>query len=190
LTLALLAGNFSHELHLKLQPDCNACHATARTSTRLDDNNLPDPKKACSPCHKDVSVKAPAKTFLSSFNHQLHSKLGNIAPVIAKAIDTGAYLSPPGDIRKHLGTKNACIACHRQPDVPEASMPRMADCLVCHSEVEPPFSCTKCHAEDAQLKPATHTPDFLDSHTRKDAKLDKPSCAVCHGRTFTCLGCH
>jgi hypothetical protein len=40
------------------------------------------------------------------------------------------------------------------------------------------------------LKPANHTADFLDSHSRKQTVLDKATCAVCHGRRFTCLGCH
>ena len=72
-----------------------------------------------------------------------------------------------------------------------AAFPRMADCLVCHSEVDPPFSCEKCHDADAALKPAEiHTPDFLEAHSRPGALADKTSCQPCHGREFTCLGCH
>ena len=74
--------------------------------------------------------------------------------------------------------------------VSSVNMPQMADCLVCHNKVDPPFSCEFCHPASAKLKPANHTADFLDTHTKKNAGLDFPSCAVCHGRKFTCLGCH
>jgi hypothetical protein len=188
-----LAQPFSHRLHLKLNLTCISCHATAQTSTRIEDNNLP-PQATCLKCHKQAIIKSPAKTLLARFDHQKHLRLGNVAPVIAAAIDSKAYLSSADDIRRHLNSKNACAACHRGMEesnaVTRSALPQMADCLVCHSHVEPPFSCEICHAKDAQLKPATHTPDFLDSHTRKTAKLDKPSCAVCHGRKFNCLGCH
>ncbi|MGH2374954.1 MAG: hypothetical protein ACRD96_25935, partial [Bryobacteraceae bacterium] len=66
----------------------------------------------------------------------------------------------------------------------------MADCLVCHSKVDPPFSCEFCHDSKAALKPASHVPDFLDSHHAKNAAVDRTTCAVCHARKFTCQGCH
>ena len=120
--------------------------------------------------------------------------MGNVAPVIAAAIDKGNYLTPPGNIRALLDTKNACEACHRGMEesdaVTSAAMPRMADCLVCHSQIENPFTCEKCHAKNANLKPANHVPQFLDTHTTGKLNLDKTTCAVCHGRSFRCLGCH
>ncbi|MEX2261483.1 MAG: cytochrome c3 family protein [Bryobacteraceae bacterium] len=184
---------FSHRLHLKLQPDCTACHVTAKSSTKIEDNNLPA-ASACVSCHKEASIKRPAPTLLSRFDHQKHLKLGNIAPLLAKAVDSGAYLSRPGGMRRHLNTKNSCAACHRGLEeseaVTKAAFPQMADCLVCHTEVDPPFSCEFCHAKGPHLKPANHTPDWLDLHNSKKVTLDKPSCAVCHGRKFTCLGCH
>ena len=133
---------------------------------------------------------------LKEFSHQKHLKLGNVAPVIAAAIDKGTYLGKNGaEIRPLLNSSNQCEACHRGLEVSEkvsrANMPQMADCLVCHNEVEPPYSCEFCHPQDAQLKPPEiHTANFLDSHTKKTATFDKESCAVCHGRKFTCLGCH
>ena len=136
----------------------------------------------------------PPATLLRRFNHQLHLKLGNLAPVIAAAIDQRRYLSPPGDIRRHLNTKNPCAACHRGMEesdaVTRAALPRMADCLVCHSKIEPPYSCEFCHAPGAPLKPASHTADWLDRHSSGQAGFDKQTCAVCHGRRFRCQGCH
>ena len=133
---------------------------------------------------------------LKEFSHQKHLKLGNVAPVIAAAIDKGAYLGKDGaQIRPLLNSSNQCEACHRGLQVSEkvsrANMPQMADCLVCHNEVEPPYSCEFCHPQDAQLKPPDiHPANILDTHTKKNAIADKESCAVCHGRKFTCLGCH
>jgi hypothetical protein len=184
---------FSHRLHLKLKPDCVQCHVSAASSTHLEDNNLP-PNAVCLPCHKDVSVKEPRRTLLSRFNHQKHVKLGDIGKVIAAAIDNGAYLSASGDMRRRLNDAGACRACHRGLEesgaVSRAAFPEMADCLVCHPKIQPPFSCEFCHRPEEHLKPASHTPDFLDSHTSGAVKLDKSSCAVCHGRKFRCLGCH
>lgn len=185
---------FSHRVHLRLKLDCSRCHAAAPSSTAVSDNLLPSPA-SCKPCHDEVSIKRPAAVALKNFNHALHLKLGNVAPVLAAAIDANNYLSkPPPDLRRQLNTANACVACHRGLEesdaVSKAAYPLMADCLVCHSKIDPPFSCEKCHEPGPHLKPDDHTPDFLDTHNSGKLKLDKPSCAVCHGRKFTCLGCH
>jgi bacterioferritin-associated ferredoxin len=131
---------------------------------------------------------------VAKFSHLQHLKLGNIASAIAAAIDSGKYLSDPHDIRSHLNTKNQCGACHRGLEesdaVTKAAFPQMADCLVCHNEMDPPYSCSKCHVDVPALKPATHKVGWLDLHSSGRANLDKPSCAVCHGRNFRCLGCH
>jgi predicted CXXCH cytochrome family protein len=190
---ALAAAPFSHKLHLKLKPDCLSCHAAAAQSTRPADNLMPG-EAVCAPCHKSVAIRKPEASLLTAFDHRKHLAMGNPAPVIAAAIDSKAYLSPPGDIRRHLDTKNACAACHRgmeeSEEVTHAALPQMADCLTCHSRIDNPFSCETCHARGPHLRPATHTPDYLDRHNSKKIPLDKPSCAVCHGRRFTCLGCH
>lgn len=184
---------FSHRLHLRLKLECATCHSTAPRSTSAQDNLLPG-KQVCLSCHKDVSIPAPPVTPVNRFNHALHLKLGNIAPLLARAIDSKTYLSPPGGIRAHLNGANACTACHRglaQSDAVTAeALPRMADCLVCHTQIDPPDSCEFCHTKNMPLKPRNHTADFLDSHSRKNARLDKATCAVCHGRRFTCMGCH
>ena len=188
---AAQAAPFSHKLHLKLVAQCTTCHAAAETSTKPDDNLLPA-KAACVKCHADVTISGMSPTNLAHFSHSQHLKMGNVAPVIAAAIDKKDYLQPPGDIRRHLETKNACEACHRglaeSDAVSRVNMPNMADCLVCHNQIEVPFSCEKCHAKNADLKPASHVPAFHDTHSKP--AVDKTGCAVCHGRTFRCLGCH
>jgi hypothetical protein len=132
---------------------------------------------------------------LKEFSHAKHLKLGNVGPVIAQAIDKGTYLGSDGkSIRPLLNSTNQCTACHRglenSDKISAANMPAMADCLVCHNTISPPDRCEFCHPKDAQLMPTNHVAGFLDSHTNKKAGLDLTTCAVCHGRKFTCLGCH
>jgi hypothetical protein len=158
------------------------------------DNLLPN-HAVCRECHQQPpAIKAPVKTIVTRFSHAQHTKLGNVAPVIAAAIDSKEYLSlPAAEIRRQLDTKNACAACHHGIESSEAvskvNLPQMADCLVCHSKVDPPFSCEQCHAPGPHLRPASHhTQGFADAHS--SPKMEKVGCAVCHGRKFMCLGCH
>ncbi len=188
------AAPFSHKLHLGLDLQCVTCHTAAAASTKASDNLLPA-KTVCLQCHEDAqSIPAPPQTRVAFFSHAQHLKMGNLAPTIAAAIDKKTYLQPPGDIRRHLNTQNACQACHRgleeSDQVTPAAMPQMADCLVCHTEIDNPFSCEKCHAKNAALKPASHVASYLSDHTSGKLNLDKASCVVCHGRNFRCLGCH
>ena len=161
-------------------------------------------KGSCQPCHRPILTSQeisdrpdrPAKRV--KFPHELHLKLGNIiAPAIAKAIDSKQYLSPNPTHRPHLdNVTNLCAACHRQmttatETTAKSHYPHMSDCLVCHNKIDAPFSCKTCHFEDAKsLQPANHTSGFIDRHTNKNSGLDKSECASCHGRQFTCLGCH
>jgi hypothetical protein len=188
------AADFSHRKHLALKLDCAKCHAAAASSAQASDNLLPD-RRVCLECHAEAVVPgAPRATAVAHFNHALHAKFGDIAPVLAAAIRAKQYLSPPGDAERHLATGQPCQACHRglaeSDKTSAAHFPRMADCLTCHNKIDPPASCGKCHAASLALKPANHTADFLDAHTSGKLAVDKTSCAVCHGRRFTCLGCH
>lgn len=177
------------------------CHTAAAASTAAADRNLPA-EKICLRCHdgkragaidaKGVSRLATARREIR-FNHRLHLSFGNVAPLLAAAIDRKSYLAAAAGIRPLLDTKDACAACHRglhQTDsASRANLPQMADCLVCHSQIEPPFSCEKCHtAAASSLKPASHTPEYLDLHNR--IKLNKKTCTICHGVNFRCMGCH
>jgi predicted CXXCH cytochrome family protein len=198
LTLAMAAGAhaepFSHRVHLAAKLECGVCHRAALSSTRADDNLLPKPD-VCLKCHKTAEAGTPPVTRLAKFNHQLHLKMGNIAPAIAAAIDQKTYLTmPAANLRAQLNTQNVCEACHRGLETSDqpgrGDLPQMPDCLVCHNQIDPPYSCEFCHAKGANLKPASHTPDFLDTHTSGKLGLDKTTCAVCHGRRFHCLGCH
>jgi predicted CXXCH cytochrome family protein len=190
------APPFSHRIHLGMQMQCAQCHTAAATSTNIADNLLPK-KEVCLECHSAdeiPAIPAPVKTIVSQFSHAQHLKMGNVAPLIAKTIDKKTYLQAPGDIRRHLNGTNPCEAFHRgleeSDQVTHTALPQMADCLVCHSQIENPFSCETCHAKDAPIKPASHVAHFMDLHSSGKLNLDKSTCAVCHGREFTCMGCH
>ncbi len=196
---------FSHKLHLANGLTCTFCHSSATTSQAETDSLLPK-AELCLACHNgqtapeiDVSPlhDREAAKRLFRFNHEQHLALGNAAPKIAAALDSGKYLGHPPDIRDQLNTDNPCVACHRGLDASDAvdakaDLPRMADCLVCHNKVDAPFSCEQCHSEqqDFTFRPADHTREFVDRHSTGKANLDKPTCHVCHGRNFTCMGCH
>jgi hypothetical protein len=124
--------------------------------------------------------------------------MGSVAPFLAAAIDHKTYFQTPGAdlpwIRSHLNSRNPCEACHRglqeSDRVSRVNLPQMPDCLVCHTKIEAPFSCWDCHSQEANLKPANHVENFMDSHSSGKLQLDKSTCALCHGRTFRCMGCH
>jgi len=195
------AAPFSHRIHLRQGLDCTFCHTAAPGSATVNDNLLPG-KQVCLNCHEDADVPprrpdtGPAR--LTSFSHVLHLRMGDVAPFLAAAIDKHNYFEPPGEgarwVRGHLDTKNPCEACHRgleeSDQVARTALPQMADCLVCHTQIDAPFSCEDCHTKNAALKPASHTEHFVDAHSSGKLKLDKTTCAICHGRAFTCMGCH
>jgi len=197
---ALEAAPFSHKLHLKLVAKCEQCHASVATSTKAEDNNLPK-AAACVSCHTTRTISEPRKLTVTQFNHQKHATFGNIAPVIQAAIQAKTYYASPIDHTPAAqlppllkSSKHACLACHRgieQSEAPTLALhANMPDCLTCHSKIDVPFSCEKCHSPGQNLKPASHTPDYVDRHSTGKLNLNKQSCQVCHGRRFQCLGCH
>ena len=191
------APDFSHPIHLDLGLSCARCHAGAETSREAGEQNFPQPA-VCLSCHSDgkstpldpalLHWTAPERSY--RFDHAFHVRLGNLAPLLAAAIDGGTYFGSP-EIRTLLDRADGCTACHRGLDAGEATpLPVMSDCLVCHSEIDNPFSCSYCHLEGANLRPADHTPEFADLHGTGKIALDKASCLPCHGTNFECRGCH
>jgi len=200
---------FSHELHLgRVGLECGVCHAGAGRSDTVSDHLLPA-AETCLACHNgqfapEVDVaplegrEAAERAFF--FSHQQHLQLDrNIAAVLAEAIDSGEYLGFVPDIRDQLGaaaeTEGNCQGCHRGLETAakvdsDVHLPSMADCLVCHDQIEAPFSCEECHAPSFDLKPASHGPGFHDFHSSGELEYDSRDCEVCHGRNFTCMGCH
>lgn len=193
---AQLQQPFSHKLHMKQVSGCQGCHTNAEKSTKASDNLLPF-ETECVNCHHEVHIKEPRKTTVHQFSHELH--LGaNPGPIIAAAIKSKTWLGTAKEMPKNVNTANACIACHHDIDQSEAitastgkaHFPRMADCLTCHNQINPPESCKTCHDPAASFRPADHTAEFVDGHSKKGAVADKQACYGCHGRNFTCKGCH
>jgi hypothetical protein len=189
---------FSHKYHLKQVTSCENCHKEAAASTKAEDNLLPD-HMACVTCHDEVEIGEPNNSGVDKFNHAIHVEMGNIAALISAAVKSKSYLGPdPPAVEALAKIQDPCSACHRgipqSDDVPHgkktaAHFPHMADCLVCHAEIKPPDSCKKCHVETTpNFRPANHTAEFSDKHGDKD--FPREGCAVCHGRKFTCKGCH
>ncbi|HRJ17662.1 MAG TPA: hypothetical protein PLF84_01420 [Bryobacteraceae bacterium] len=202
LTFALMPGAaqlqqpFSHKLHLKQVAGCEPCHTNAAKSTKAEDNLLPF-ETECVNCHHDIHIKEPRKTTVHQFNHELHQGV-NPGPIIAAAIKSKTWLGTAKEMPKAVNTSNACVACHHDIEESDAiteatgkaHYPRMADCLTCHNQINPPESCKTCHDPGTKFRPADHTPEFVDSHAREGAIADKAACQSCHGRKFTCKGCH
>jgi Cytochrome c7 and related cytochrome c len=195
---------FSHRRHLALAAiSCDNCHYSATVSRQVSDNNLPK-AETCLSCHDGIHATKSENAETAyvfrhgpktlHFDHQQHLALGNVAPVLMASIDSGMYLGNAAYVRTFLETENACEACHRGLRESDATgpahYPAMADCLACHTRIDPPFSCELCHTKDAKLRPASHTPNYIDLHSSKNAKLDKLSCKICHGTGFRCMGCH
>jgi hypothetical protein len=137
-----------------------------------------------------LAAQQPSAPPRIKFSHGQHAKLGDVSPILKAARKSGTHLRPDS-----MEPGAGCQACHSGVASDRARHPlsAMGDCLVCHTKVDPPFSCAFCHTQPAvELKPANHSPDFLDRHSAGLSKLNlaKAECAVCHGRKFTCLGCH
>ena len=192
----------SHRVHLQAGAVCGSCHSEAAASTSAMDRNLPT-ERECNVCHRGGAIRPVDTAALAEiptaersyqFNHESHLKLGNIAPVLIAAIDGGTYLGKSDGIRESLVGVGSCETCHRDLEETDlagkANLPQMSDCLVCHSEIDNPFSCEKCHLEGVELRPADHTRTFVDQHSTGKIQLDKASCLPCHGTKFSCMGCH
>lgn len=144
----------------------------AEGSSKAEDNLLPH-ESDCARCHDEVHIKEPRKTLVAKFPHATHAK------VVAKG---------------------ECLGCHHSIDKSEnisesdgkRHFPRMEECMACHSSsINPPESCKQCHDEKSMtFRPASHSAEWVDKHGDKNANIDKASCAVCHGKRFTCKGCH
>jgi len=187
---------FSHRRHLaRAGASCADCHASVLQSTSSEQNNLPD-EKTCRRCHDDARPLPPSPPIRRTyrFDHKLHLGFGDLGPGLLRAIEERRHLAPSPGMAAQLRTGNACLACHRGVgDVDlatDAHLPRMADCLACHTKIDPPFSCPFCHTAEAQLRPQSHTIRFADAHSSRREVPDKTGCKVCHGVKFTCMGCH
>jgi hypothetical protein len=101
--------------------------------------------------------------------------------LLAAAIDKNSTFSRPatsaatstGPIPARLAT----AAWKKCPGVGEQHA-RDGRCIVCHSQIDNPFSCEKVHAKGDNLKPASQVQGFMSSHSFGTMNLDKASCTM------------
>ena len=104
----------------------------------------------------------PAPHFVAKFNHAVHGKMLN------------------------------CQGCHRLTrDAANPGFPAMQFCIGCHNKIDMTDSCMKCHSPTQKLQPDSHAQaGFFDLHSSGKLHTKTAGCAVCHGDSFTCQGCH
>ena len=199
---------FTHGQHLKLGLDCSKCHERAAGSTKSSDLLVPT-GAACDGCHGPQHPKPegePARCDkchtavddanrvtaglrmprpLLTFNHRLHTKLGQDCE------------SCHGDMSKvRLGSV--------------LQLPSEQSCLSCHDGFTATDRCGACHpsgadgklmvrAQDDRALPAlvprgasswgmAHDLMFVEDHAVQ-AKTGSKMCATCHDDQF-CIDCH
>lgn len=175
---------FSHKLHVAEQElECSMCHASAAESVTGSDNLLPS-MDVCADCH-DVEADDGCVT--------CHSRPDE--PMAAPRVEN---YSPKFSHQKHLGAGLECATCHANVNGKETVLPYqftdMKTCMNCHSSRGVSNECATCHLPGEELKPKSHTVNFLHTHgdmarTSAGSKATVQQCATCHQQNF-CQECH
>ena len=102
---------------------------------------------AAQPSQVQQPKRGPKGLVSVKFSHAFHAKLGDISPLLKAAREKGTHLRPEGP-----APGSGCQACHAglaESDQKRRGLALMADCLVCHSKIEVPFSCCLLYTSDA-----------------------------------------
>jgi nitrate reductase cytochrome c-type subunit len=125
--LAAQPYDFGHRTHLTMRLECVRCHPAVPKSTQPPAaGEVTFSSDACLDCHGRaiLDLKPAPQPPIAHFNHALHLALKD----------------------------ETCTSCHHglleSDKVTDAVFPRMAECLACHKQVNPPQSCYLCHAKD------------------------------------------
>lgn len=168
--------NFSHKLHADLGTECAQCHAAAASKSATDD--LLPGHNACAECH-DVTKAEDCKICHQASSPKLSARINAPSPVF--------------DHERHLTKgKVRCAVCHSDLDAvlpagQAAHLPRMADCMGCHTREHVKNDCRTCHLPGDELVPADHSLDWTRAHGI--AANTEESCNLCHAADH-CLKCH
>jgi len=176
---------FSHKLHVTEQElECTTCHQTVEKSTTGSDNLLPS-MEVCSDCH-DIESKDNCG--------KCHTDVKN-----PKAMPRITNYSKKYSHQKHLAGGFECLDCHGEmatkTKIEPIVLPDMATCMNCHQSENVSTECYTCHFQNEQLKPASHTPQFIHNHSDLaqeqvgDISGNK-KCSLCHRSTNFCQSCH
>lgn len=175
---------FSHKMHVQENElECTTCHPKAETSATGMDNLMPA-MNVCADCH-DVQDSENCGT--------CHSDLEN--PRRVSRIDR---YSQKFSHEKHLNTGLDCLACHAAVVSKETAaaiiLPSMGECLQCHETRAVLTECSSCHLPEENLRPVSHTPNFLHNHSDLARNNMIPgsrnlACTTCHKIDY-CQTCH
>lgn len=167
---------FSHQQHVKDQGmSCDDCHQPSADGTLA---GAPDPE-VCAACHEQVA------------------KNMELAKELAKQWPRHKSLSPDG-IFSHQTHKEGgitCDKCHgdmaKNKKVTFNILPRMADCMNCHSEVGVSTECSTCHREISRTSPPMdHRQGWRTAHGEAAMEPERgDQCFLCHDHG-KCDSCH
>jgi len=168
---------FSHAKHLtEVGAECLDCHGGVEKSTRAADNFLgtmancyachDQQDTECAFCHKEPG---PNYTAFAAAEREIHF-----------------------DHERHVSRGIDCAACHRGMEKVDFAgpeqMPSMADCMACHDGSKASGECSVCHTHLTELRPVSHTPEWLHRHNTL-VRVEEQNCAACHGAS-DCQECH
>jgi hypothetical protein len=183
---------FPHDVHERLFPVCEGCHAGVVSGVEAD---LYPQVESCAACHDGD-----------------REEIVEWSPPGPRASNLRFFHPDHRDLVEETGEVETCVTCHAASDPPVSRMdiasaqPEL--CLNCHAhaaethlDVAMGADCTGCHMPltEATLLPvdrieqfpwpASHDePDFLSDHA-PETELQQFSCSVCHARE-TCERCH
>lgn len=175
---------FSHKLHVEENElECEMCHSEAEASLSGTDNLMPD-KEICAECHE---VEEEEECQLC------HSDLED--PQAFPRIETYSSLFSH---EKHITAEYECQDCHINIAAKESVLPyllpKMMECVNCHGTKSAAAECETCHMPGENLKPPSHSIDFVHSHSDlADYSVENMSanmnCSNCHQQQY-CQDCH
>lgn len=189
------ATSFPHEKHLRLFPQCVACHPGAAAPGA---SFYPE-ESSCRTCH-DGTVRPRVEFTLSTrppspvnFDHQAHAARLRDRNIVAASCRDCHSTRGANPMEVHPVVSARCFECHKGPE----HFADESECITCHSPLA-----QMPHLPGERVagfpKPPSHSlPGFaLEKHGKIACPSDgapntgtTSSCAVCHAQQF-CETCH
>jgi predicted CXXCH cytochrome family protein len=183
---------FPHEVHERLFPVCEGCHAGVVSGVEAE--LYPEPA-SCAECHDgeraervEWSPPGPRASNLRFF-HPEHRQLVRDAGERATCLACHAGSETP-ESRMDVASAqpDLCLACHAHPGQSHLEVPLGADCTGCHVPLTEAGALSIDRIAQFPWPDSHDQPDFLSRHA-PDTPIERFSCAVCHARD-TCERCH